>query len=108
MNKFNFIVTKDYINTSCSIDERALAVAEISKLPDKTWYFNRIFVPDKYRNHGIATKLMEKLIDIVNEHKIVICCDINPYGDLSYSQLKQFYKKYGFIEDDVFDLRRDI
>lgn len=104
---------KLYINTctesktvSYILDDRKIALAEISKLPDDTWYFNRIFVPVEYRGQGIATDLMKELIKLADESKITICCDINPYGDLNFDQLKVFYKKFGFVEDDFFHLKR--
>lgn len=98
-------ISKENMCFRCCIDDVKLAVAELSILPDNTWYFNRLNVPPEYRNKGIATKLMLMLIDAAAKYKITICCDINPYGDLNYDQLKKFYKKFGFVEDDVFDLK---
>lgn len=67
------------------------------KSKDQTWYyFNRLNVPVKIRNQGIATELMNELIQWADSEKINILLDINPYGDLSYKQLKEFYKKFGF------------
>ena len=62
------------------------------------WYFNRLFVRNKFRGLGVATELMKKLINFIEEKKILLVCDVNPYGDLTKEQLISFYKKFGFQE----------
>jgi GNAT superfamily N-acetyltransferase len=67
------------------------------KSKNQTWYyFNRLNVPEKIRNRGIATELMNELVDWADLEEINILLDINPYGDMSYNDLKKFYKKFGF------------
>lgn len=61
------------------------------------WYFNRLYVPPQIRNKGVASRLMEKLIIYLDQNEIELICEINPYGDLDYEQLKAFYMKYGFV-----------
>lgn len=79
--------------------------AEISKLNfnDNIYYFNRLIVHQSLRNKGIASALMNKLIEVLDCNKITLICDINPYGDLDLNQLITFYGKYGFIKNPEYD-----
>lgn len=69
-------------------------------------YFNRLYVRPEYRQKGHATKLLTMLLESIKENNITLHMDINPYGDMDYSQLEQFYLKNGFqkytINDKIF------
>lgn len=74
-----------------------IGCAELSKfLNENQFYFNRLFIQPKFRGKGFAHILMKEIIEIVDERKIDIILDINPYGDLNYNQLLKFYQKYDF------------
>ncbi len=89
------IITNNY---ACFhiIESSRRAVAELSQIKDKLYYFNRLLVDEKIRNKGYAHKLLQAVIKWANQEKIIILLDINPYGDLNYNQLLKFYFKYGF------------
>lgn len=106
MNDLNVVNTNDYVSVSMIVDKSYLASAEVSRLDDNYWYFNRLIVPPNIRNRGIATKIMKQLIKVLDEKSITLVCDINPYGDLDFDKLHEFYCKYGFIDDDKFNLIR--
>lgn len=90
------------------IGKRTCACAEIShttyyidlldKKIEDAWFFNRLFVPSEMRNKGIATQLMNRLIEILDEYNICLINTVNAYGDLNEDQLITFYKKFGFKE----------
>ena len=62
-----------------------------------TWfYFNRLSVKPQVRNRGIATFLLQNLVEIADGNCINIFCDINPYGDLNLEQLISLYGKFEF------------
>lgn len=105
MDSLNVVNTNDYVSVSVIVD-RHLASAEVSRLDNNLWYFNRLIVPSAIRNQGIATRIMEQLVKILDTEKITLACDINPYGDLDFNQLYKFYKKYGFVDDNRFNLMR--
>jgi len=65
---------------------------------DNVWYFNRLFVPKQIRKKGIASRLLQELVKIMEEDKIIMICEINAYGDLEEEELVDLYKKYGFKE----------
>jgi GNAT superfamily N-acetyltransferase len=93
------------INIPC--DEFHVASAEISKIPNENcWYFNRLIVPQKFRNKGFATQLLKALEVVADNKKINIACDINPYGDLDFNQLHTLYAKFGFIDSTKYHMMR--
>lgn len=76
-----------------------IGIAQCSKYYNKSvMYFNRLFVRPEYRRQGYGTKLLTMLLKLVKEQNFAIHLDINPYGDMNYTQLEQFYMKHGFIK----------
>ena len=63
---------------------------------DNEWYFNRLFVNEKYRGQHIGSCLLDKMLARVKEKDIVLRMDINPYGNMTYEQLEKFYIRHGF------------
>ena len=57
---------------------------------DKHWYINSLFVDPSYRRNGIASRLMEKVIEVATHGDIVL--DVKT--DRPY--LIRFYKEFGF------------
>lgn len=96
----------DYINIVYrpSKKERFFGTIDLSKVDaklfgisgDNVWFFNRLFVPSQIRDKGVATKLMQELVKVLDEQKIILICEVNPYGDLNEEQLKKLYTRYGF------------
>lgn len=87
--------------------ENTLSIVEtsfigIKKRPDgsigKVVYFNRINVSKEKRGLGIGNELLKSLLSECNNSNIAIMLEINPYGDLTYEQLKDWYIKNGFID----------
>ena len=107
-----FAKTLDDVQLSSSfryVEDNYLALAELSIIDfeflkdivkegeDETWvFFNRLIVPPAIRNRGVATKLMEQVIEWADEEKINIFNGVNAYGDLNLPQLIRFYSKFGF------------
>ncbi|NLJ76298.1 MAG: GNAT family N-acetyltransferase [Peptococcaceae bacterium] len=73
------------------------ATVTIQKMcDDGTWYAPGLFVPEDMRNRGIASLLMDELIDVLDEHEFTVITGVHPTGDLDYDRLITFYRKYGF------------
>jgi len=92
-------ITSDFI-VVYAIEGIYRACAEISRLKDNQWYFNRLLVPESLRNKGYATQLLKKLLAIVKEKDIELILEINPYGDLNFEQLEKLYLKHGFVKHE--------
>lgn len=60
------------------------------------YYFNRLNVPSKIRNKGIAKKLLQEMSEWADQEHVSIWLDINPYGDLDLRQLISLYSRFGF------------
>jgi len=76
-------------------------ISNMNFLGNEEWFFNRLFVHEKMRNQGVGTMLMSELVRVLDEDKIVLVNEVNPYGDLDYNQLVSFYKKYGFVDMEI-------
>jgi len=85
--------------------EKGLAQAELSPIPSFNdvpgeWlYFNRLIVPAPMRNKGMATALMQTLVECLDRYQQHVLLEINAYGDLTVEQLEKFYSKFGFVKD---------
>ena len=64
------------------------------ELTEPVFWFNRLKA--KVEGQGEGTKLMERLVQILDEKKITVVNGLNPYGSMSMDELKDFFKKYGF------------
>lgn len=76
------------------------ACAIISKMRDNKWYFDRLMVPKEARHKGFASRLMQKLVELLDEKDIELINEVHGRGDLNNDQLVVFYKKYGFRETE--------
>jgi GNAT superfamily N-acetyltransferase len=82
-----------------------IGITEASHMPgEDMFYFNRLYVNPKYRKNNYGTRLLNTLLDYIDSINGVLCLDINPYGEMTYDQLKAFYMKYGFKETDEYRL----
>ena len=54
-------------------------------------YYNRLFVQPNYRKQGIGRKLWDMTQKELDTRGIDLIIDINPYGDMTYEQLLDFY-----------------
>ena len=106
--KTTIVKTYKYITISISDNIFPVGVADLSAFPDnlKLFYFNRLFVHPRYRNKGIAHKIMKEVVKIVDDNDIDILLEINPYGDLNMKQLISFYLKYLFKEHNEIQFLR--
>jgi GNAT superfamily N-acetyltransferase len=111
--EFKEVKSENSIHIYCIVTEKnkklVKGVSECSLYDTSTpfnsiepvYYFNRIFVNSECRNKGIATELLKRMLYYVKEYNHPICCDINPYGDLTYVQLRNWYRLFGFKEFEV-------
>lgn len=59
-----------------------------------------LVVPKEKRGEGIGTKFMEDLIKLADEEgKTIVLTAAKDYGATSVNRLKDFYKRFGFIEN---------
>jgi len=89
-----FTDTPDLISVFVVVDDK-LASADLTKVGDGWFYFNRIFVPQDLRGRGIATAMMEKVAELLDARGSEAVIEVNPYGNLDFEQLVKFYEKWG-------------
>lgn len=60
-------------------------------------WFARIYVQPEYRSKGIGRALLKTVMQEAKTRRCAIVCYINPYGELTYKQLRDFYCGQGFV-----------
>tara|TARA_Y100000310_G_C20694347_1_gene824436 strand:+ start:3195 stop:3581 length:387 start_codon:yes stop_codon:yes gene_type:complete len=102
------IVRDDYISLNTEMN----STAELSRMGKKSvdmynkdfdmdlkepvFYFNRIKAREEGKGEG--TLMMKELIKILDEKKVTVINELNPYGNLNLEDLQKFYSKYGFVK----------
>ena len=64
--------------------------------PDDGWEINRIFVPKGFRGRGYGSELLGQVCTEADALGCRLQLWINPYGDMDYHQLVNWYGRYGF------------
>jgi GNAT superfamily N-acetyltransferase len=93
MTKLDAVITP-YIQKGVNLD-----VYQSSNNPNKI-VLSRIEVPKGQRNTGIGTDVMNDLSRLADEEgKMITLSPSTDFGGTSVSRLKDFYKKFGFVEN---------
>lgn len=90
-------------------DKRLLPTGiQKQKYFDGEWfYIYKLFVSKKYRNKGIATKLINKMIKWATKNKYNLVLEVTPYDkSMSYNNLIGFYEKFGFIYKNGYMIKK--
>ena len=76
-------------------------IIKVSNWDNRLW-FSSLYSID--RGRGNASKVMKKIMDIVDKYKVTVALDPHPFGTgtnrLNRDQLVKFYKKFGFEFED--------
>lgn len=64
----------------------------------------RINVPVGFRGNGIGSELLSTLLNDADSEDVILLLSIQPYGDMTYDQLLDWYTRHGFepTDDEVF------
>lgn len=62
----------------------------------KCAFYNRL-ISNKH-GVGIGGALVDATLDYCDAHDIYLVNSINAYGELEFGQLREFYKRHGFVE----------
>ncbi len=73
----------------------AHGTAVVERMPGYGWYLTSIFVEREYRQKGIGTKLMKKVLDKCGR-PIYLMATGELGGDVRL--LKEFYGRFGFVD----------
>ncbi len=68
------------------------------ELKEPIFYFNRLKA--RVERQGEGSFLMKELVKILDEKKISVINELNPYGGMNMETLEKFYAKYGFEKVD--------
>lgn len=81
------------------------AIADVSEIFSEDKYercctLNRINVPPEFRGKGHGSRLLQRVLDDADEEDVIVMLGINPYGEMTYDQLRDWYERHGFVEED--------
>jgi GNAT superfamily N-acetyltransferase len=63
-------------------------------------YLSKIIIPKEKRSFGVGTNIMKEIISFAKSNdKIITLTPSTDFGATSISRLKEFYKKFGFVEN---------
>jgi N-acetylglutamate synthase-like GNAT family acetyltransferase len=75
-----------------------LAVLDLTKIDLDLYEINRINIPEKYRNQGFGRTLLQSACNDADLENVTLRLGVNPYGKMTYNQLKSWYLKFNFKE----------
>jgi GNAT superfamily N-acetyltransferase len=77
---------------------RKLSVTYLAQigLSSDLWLLSRVFVAAPFRRNGHGASMMQELIDLADARHATLQLEINPYGEMTFKQLRHWYRRLGF------------
>lgn len=92
INLFHKEMMQDYLE---DVDIDKEKIQQVFNNTEKIYFFNRLNVPEKMRNHGIGARLLKEVLDFIASQNAMLINTVNSYGDLSQEELIKWYEKNG-------------
>ena len=80
-------------------EENRISIADISKIDDQCWYFNRLNVPQPLRGKGYGRELLLAVLAYVKGKQLKLVLEINPWSGADFD-LVSLYERYGFVRQN--------
>jgi GNAT superfamily N-acetyltransferase len=77
-----------------------LATIDVSPIGDDLYYVNRVFVPQKMRGHGVATRLFTRLTEDADKDSITLYIDPTTNYGSDIKRLTALFARFGFVKGD--------
>lgn len=88
---------QDFLSESQGAYKKVVSLAQGLITPETPLYFfNRLNVPEKLRQQGIGTLLLNELETVAKEKNALIINTASSYGELSQKDLIAFYQAHHF------------
>lgn len=79
---------------------------ELGRIPHaEEYHLYRLYVPNAIRGNGVSTELMKLLESECDKLGINVIIDVQSNNQFSSEQMKEFYKKFGFVEQKCYSYR---
>lgn len=76
------------------------AICDLFEVSPKRWCISRICVPVGLRGVGHGSYLLRQVLRDADVLGITLELNINPYGTMTFGQLRSWYERYGFVSED--------
>lgn len=85
------------------IDFKTRSIADVSTgvLSQEWAWIHRINVPASHRGKGIGSKLLREICADADSENTELRLVVSPSGDLNFTDLYEWYSRYGFIDVKV-------
>lgn len=98
--EFKIYKTDTLINVVLYADGQVVGTSEVTPM-EEACYYNRLYVQPQHRNKGYGRQLYDKTAEVLDKDDLTLLIQVNPYGDLSYDQLVDFYTKHIFLPQPI-------
>ena len=61
---------------------------------------SRINIPSEFRGQGHGTTLLNSCLQYADDNKLVLLIEVSSSGDMSNTQLSNWYRKFGFVDSE--------
>ena len=78
-----------------------IAIADLTDLGNEGIYITRINVPELFRGQGYGTALLKMILADADKEHLELKLEIHASGALNRTQLKAWYKRYGFVKHKI-------
>ena len=72
----------------------------------KGFVITRIFVPPEHQGQGYGSQVLKLVLDDADAEGIILYLTVNAYGALSAKQLRDWYRRHGFLRTHGVFIRR--
>jgi predicted GNAT family N-acyltransferase len=61
---------------------------------------SRINIPSEFRGQGHGTTLLNSCLQYADDNKLVLLIEVSSSGDMTNTQLTNWYRKFGFLDSE--------
>jgi GNAT superfamily N-acetyltransferase len=61
---------------------------------------SRINIPSEFRGQGHGTTLLNSCLQYADDNKLVLLIEVSSSGDMTNTQLSNWYRKFGFVDSE--------
>jgi len=85
---------------TCYFHKATRSIADLISVDSGEYLLTRVNVPDKYRNAGIGSRILDEICKDADENGVTLVLEVVPSGGLTFHDLVRWYERRGFESDE--------